>query len=187
MSFNMKKLCAVLMIVITVFLCSCNQNSVLPTESDLATEGTTETAIESTTETTTKDTTEETTINMTPMDYVTQGEGMAEKLGVSKTLIFFTDTTCTSGVDPKIYEKFNELLVNRYGCDFTVEFRGYDPFDGAKYQNELRRQQLEGEQVDIIYTGLGTATFGDTYYAAVDDGLLEPIGSMFDTEYGSKI
>lgn len=108
---------------------------------------------------------------------------MAEKL----TLIFFTDTTCTSGVDPEIYEKFNELLVNRYGCDFTVEFRGYDPFDGAKYQNELRRQQIEGEQVDIIYTGLGTATFCDTYNVAIEDGLLEPLGAMLETEYGRML
>ncbi|MBE5949362.1 MAG: hypothetical protein E7261_10080 [Lachnospiraceae bacterium] len=121
------------------------------------------------------------------MEYITQGAGMSDELEVDKTLVFIADASAILGVDPRIYERFNELLVNKYGCDFTVEFRGYNTSDAVNYQNEIRALQTSNEQVDVLITGGGTANVANTYDKAINDGLLEPLGSMLGTEYGKKL
>lgn len=123
------------------------------------------------------------------MKYYTAGEGMAEKLGVDKTLVFVTYDLMIRLVDPIVYETFNELLVNKYGCDFVVEFRGYDFVQYEElYQKEIRNMKELGEQTDILCIGQTVnTTKGDTYANAIEDGLLEPLGMWFETEWGKVL
>lgn len=123
------------------------------------------------------------------MKYYSAGEGMAEKLGVDKTLVFVTYYITTRGVDPRIFEIFNELLVNKYGCDFAVEFRGYDFVSNEKlYQEEIREMKELNVQTDILCVGqLYGVNKGDAYGDAIRDGLLEPLGSWFKTEWGKVL
>ena len=113
----MKRRYAVFLIVLLLFLCGCGQKS-----NKYGFDVVTSAKESSTDEKTTTDGNEDATSGVadsqgTFMEYVTQGAGMSEKLGVEKTLVFIADITAISGVDPRIYERFNELLVNKYGCD----------------------------------------------------------------------
>ena len=121
------------------------------------------------------------------MKYSTAGGAMAEKLGVDKTLVFVTYDLMVGYVDPIVYERFNELLVNKYGCDFVVEFRGYN-FVGDKneklYQEEIREMRELGVQTDILCVGQNVTIGEDTYANAINDGLLEPLGEWFETNWG---
>ncbi len=122
------------------------------------------------------------------MKYYAQGGGMSEELGVDKTLIFLTESSQTAGVDPDIYRKFNELLVNKYGCDFTVEFRGYSVGSTGEYQEEIRTMKALGAQVDILHTGSESGEYDNKVYdEAIRDGLLEPLTGRLGTEQGEKL
>lgn len=79
------------------------------------------------------------------------------------------------------------MLVNKFGCDFAVEFRGYKTSDAGNYQKELRRLKEVNESVDIIFTGFSTVNVANTYDAAVEDGLLEALNGMLNTDDGKKL
>ncbi|MBE5949360.1 MAG: hypothetical protein E7261_10070 [Lachnospiraceae bacterium] len=191
----MKRLCMAFVVAFFVFLCSCKPEEnkygfdVVPTSSAAENSSNAKT---STTEENSANTQETTTSEDIPvtgsfMEHWTLGDGMSEKLGVSKNLVFIVDWSVVKDVDPRIYEKFNELLVNKYGCDFTVEFRGYRTSKAEDYQKEIRALQISGEQVDIFDTGVGTIDVGNTYDTAIADGLLEPLDNWLGTEYGKKL
>lgn len=118
------------------------------------------------------------------MEYIYAGRGDSERLGVAKTLIWVCDITVLKNRDPAIFSYFNELLVNKYGCDFTVEFRGFNTMvmgrdnvantiysDPSGYQNYLREAMEKDEQIDIFETGSGMI-YTDNYMKAVKDGML---------------
>lgn len=113
------------------------------------------------------------------------GEGDAKRLGVSKTLVWIIP----DGVRPKeaTVNKLNELLVNRYGCDFVVEFHQYDmsmnfKSDNYKFADMVKDMRELGHQADILHSG----NFFD-YDGFVDEGIYIPLTEYFATEEGQKL
>jgi len=100
-------------------------------------------------------------------------------------LVWIVSEGATSGVDPEIFKQFNDLLIEK-GANFVVEFIGKDTLDVENYQKEIREMKATGEQVDLLDTGFGTETFY-TNIAAVEDDLLEPLDSYFQTDDGEKL
>lgn len=116
------------------------------------------------------------------MEYIYAGRGDSERLSVAKTLIWVCDIDVLNNRDPAIFSYFNELLVNKYGCDFTVEFRGSNTMlvkstsglmycDSNVYQNYLQEAMEKDEHIDILYSGNGML-YTDSYMKAVKDGML---------------
>lgn len=112
-----------------------------------------------------------------------------------KTLIWFVDsyTLPQEGVDPDIYNKFNDLLSEK-GADYSVEFIGYDSVDTVGYQNELVRMMESREQVDLLMTGPGAEIEVDGGYSyiytipeSVENELLEPLNDYLETEQGQYL
>lgn len=120
------------------------------------------------------------------MEYISVGADSAQKLGVDKTIVFICNEAILKEVDPQIYDKVNELLVKKYGCDFIVEFRGYN-FNSAEYQQELRAMKEKGLQADIIVTGPGVSGFSNTYDRAIEDELLLQLNDELETKWGKLL
>lgn len=85
-----------------------------------------------------------------------RGEGSAERFGVSKTLTFVCWEYHLWSCDEDVITRFNELLVNKYGCDFVVEFIGADIITDKKsgytyydYVSDVKRLE---QPVDILLT-----------------------------------
>lgn len=113
------------------------------------------------------------------------GRADAERLNVSKVLVCIVNEGAVSGVDPAIFSRFNELLVNEYNCDFVVEFKGYN-FDADRVQAAefLRKLREKGIQADVIYDGRTLL-----YEELVREGLFAPLtdfdGELFDKLYSA--
>ncbi len=120
----------------------------------------------------------------------------AERLNVSKKLVWVT-TYGAGHLDPKVISRFNEVLVNKYGCDFVVEFQYYDTitFDVLKnetgyvvrdkaypYGAAVRDMMEIGQQVDILYSGMG-----GEYDSMVETGMYVPLKKLMQMEEGSKL
>ena len=106
----------------------------------------------------------------------------------------------TTDDDPRIYDEvYIENAVNEYldkiGCDYYVDFVNNGEFDfktGKLYPNldKYETMRKDGEQVDIVNTGLGLETlgsYGDTYHIFVDKGYLTPLNDYFATDRGKKL
>jgi len=81
------------------------------------------------------------------------GEESIEKLGVSKTITFVCMERDVWFCDEAVITRFNELLVNEYGCDFVVEFIGGDIIDdkyGYTYYDYTSDIKRLGQHVDIL-------------------------------------
>jgi len=100
-------------------------------------------------------------------------------------LVWIVSNGATTDVDPEIYRKFNELLLEK-GANFVVEFIGKDTLDAEIYQKEIREMKATGQQVDLLNTGFGTETI-HTNIAAVEDDLLEPLDAYLQTDDGKKL
>ena len=113
----------------------------------------------------------------------------AERLGVSKILVFETLSGCVSngGVDHDIFSRFNELLVTKYGCDFVVSFLGFSDTGNSwanySYYDMLSGARELGQQLDIIMA------CPPAYYSRiVRDGFMEDITDyLMTTEEGKKL
>ncbi len=131
------------------------------------------------------------------VEYKYAGRGDSARLGVEKTLIWTCEERYLAEMDPAIISYFNELLVNKYGCDFTVEIRGYNTLSSkqgenglttgiSEYQEYLVNAKNQGEQIDILYTGMGMA-YMDTYMNAVKQGLLIKLDDILETDAARNI
>jgi len=111
------------------------------------------------------------------------GKGDAKRLGVSKTLVWI----CPDDIRETTVNAFNELLVNKFGCDFVVEFHQYNIM--MNYENEnyvfadmVRDMKLLGHQADILFSG----NFFE-YDSFVDGGIYIPLTEYFATDAGQKL
>ena len=131
------------------------------------------------------------------IEYIYAGRGDSVRLGVDKTLIWTCEKNDLNDMDPAIISYFNELLVNKYGCDFTVEIRGYNTLSSKlgenglttgvnEYQEYLINAKNQGEQIDILYTGSGMA-YMNTYMNAVKQGLLVKLDDILETDAARNI
>jgi len=104
-----------------------------------------------------------------------------------KKLVMVTYDSFISNVNPEIFDEMNRLLVEKYRCDFTVDIIGI-PTDYQNYQDTIRRMKEQGEQVDIINTGLGAMGEAGTYSIAVQDGLLQTLTELLSgTDAGKEL
>ncbi len=143
--------------------------------------------------TTQKDNTTETTEN----DVITEdtrgkgqivgilGAGDAKRLGVDKTLVWVIPSN--AGQYEAKVNKLNELLVNKYGCDFVVEMHEYDWLMSTKnkdytFADMVKDMRALGHQVDILYSG----NYFD-YDSFVEEGIYLPLNEYFATEEGQKL
>ncbi len=112
------------------------------------------------------------------------GDKEMVRLGVSKKLVFICDKGMLFYIDPDILERFNELLVDKYGCDFVVEFRGYNIATnkyGYTYYDALKDTINSGEQTDIIMS-LSPAS----YTKLIKEGYFIDIKEYMETTQDGK-
>ncbi len=113
------------------------------------------------------------------------GAGDAKRLGVDKTLVWvMSEIECPSEAT---VAKFNELLVNKYGCDFVIEFRVYSVginFDKDNYMySDMVSDMMEmGHQADILYSG----NYND-YTEFVERGVYVSLTDYFATNEGKEL
>ena len=110
-----------------------------------------------------------------------------KRLGVEKKLVILCNKW-TALLPDKVASKFNELLVNKYGCDFVVEFMGFDHSERngneSDYSKALYEIKEMGQQADIIVTGSGDAI----YTTIIEEGFLwELTDSLKCTEDGKLL
>lgn len=116
------------------------------------------------------------------------GEGDAERLGVSETLVWVAPygNTDSQPLESAV-GRLNELLVNEYGCDFVVEFHLYDGLMSVKtpwythYDMLVDMKEL-GQQADIIYSGNS-----NEYDSLISAGIYEPLTDYLATDEGKKL
>ncbi len=112
------------------------------------------------------------------------GTGDAKRLGVDKTVVWITsDVYCP---EEDVVLRFNELLVNKYGCDFVVEFRAYMGIQNFqseyKYYDMITDMMKLGHRADILFSG----NFSD-YSNFVEAGVYESLDEYFITDEGQKL
>jgi putative aldouronate transport system substrate-binding protein len=113
---------------------------------------------------------------------------IAQSEFIEKKLIWLCDESFTSNVNKEIFDKFNKILIEKYECNFTVEFVGLKSTDYDSYQTTLRGKKEQGEQVDIMFTGVGMIGKAKTYDKAIEDDLLLPISdALVNTDYGKQL
>ena len=123
----------------------------------------------------------------------------AERLNVSKTLVWVTTgyEGCILGAKG-VVSRFNDLLVNKYGCDFVVEFQVYSSFEVELVEDEygdthwaqrtymhddivLDMMEL-GQQADVVDSG----TWGGLD-RLIEEGVYVPITDYLETAEGQKL
>lgn len=114
-------------------------------------------------------------------------DGDMERLGVTKKVVFACLDSNTWDLDSAIVSSFNELLVNKYGCDFVLELIGMDDSDhitvfenhkavhySYTYLDTLSDMRSMGQHVDII-TAIAPAGYTqlveDEYFVDITDYL----------------
>lgn len=118
------------------------------------------------------------------VEYRTYADEDMKRLGVDKKLVVICDWRAAT-IPEKITSKVNELLVNKYGCDFVVEFVGFHTASGPAYDygdilEDIRKQD---EQADIVVTMTAAK-----YSELVKDGFLEELTEMLtETDAGKQI
>ncbi len=120
-------------------------------------------------------------------DYVSED---AKRLGVSKILTFYGSSDEFSGMNEVVISKFNDLLVNKYGCDFVVNFyrgntytRSTDTTGKNKYTyyNAVTDMRNMGKQADILIAD------GTAYYdRLVNNGFFVDITEMLSSTTDGK-
>lgn len=110
-----------------------------------------------------------------------------KRLGVEKKLVILCNWL-TAALPESVTSRFNELLVDKYGCDFVVEFIGFDfataSEDESEYSKALYEIKEMGQQADVILAGSGKAM----YSSLIDEGLLcELTDILTDTEDGKLL
>ncbi len=114
------------------------------------------------------------------------GSEDAQRLGVDKVVVFVLDAAAFPRKEGQI-ARFNELLVNKYGCDFVVEFRGYTSYPMPAQKNYTHYEMVMdmknmGHRTDILYCGHS----GD-YSRFVEAGIYEPLNDYFATDEGKQL
>jgi len=111
----------------------------------------------------------------------------AERLGVSKILTFYGDSYEFRDVNASVISEFNNLLVNKYGCDFVVSFCGGNTYTYADTNyslfNAVTDMRNMGKPADILIAE-GTAYYG----RLVDEGFFVDITEeLSSTTDGKKL
>lgn len=115
-------------------------------------------------------------------------DGDMERLGVTKKIVFACDSYNTgSDLDPAVISRFNELLVNKYGCDFVLELIGLESMGmkkyGYTYVDIVSDMKSLGQHVDIMM-GMVPAY----YTKLVEEGyLLDITDYLAEDEEGRKL
>lgn len=118
--------------------------------------------------------------------YRTYADEDMKRLGVDKKLVVACGWEAAT-IPETVTAKFNELLVNKYGCDFVVEFIGFNDFAinmDYFYGEALDDMKAMGQQVDIIVSG------GDresNYTSLVDKGMLVELTDILETTEEGRI
>ena len=115
---------------------------------------------------------------------VIQANEDAERLGVSKVLSFWLNSDDTDDLDPAVVTRFNELLVNKYGCDFVVSFSGGMTKYYSNHYNyylAIKDMKAQNRQVDILL-----ATAPAYYERLVEDGYFVDITSYLNSTTEGK-
>lgn len=92
----------------------------------------------------------------------------------------------TEGAVEIINKKLEQMDL---GC--SVAFVGV-PYDQEKtYTKQIKEMMSADEQMDIIYSSspnaLDNDNYNSAYYRFVKEGIFEPLGQYFDTEFGQKL
>jgi len=115
---------------------------------------------------------------------VVQASKDAERLGVSKVLNFYMNSDAASDLDPAVASRFNELLVNKYGCDFVVRFLGGRTVHYSNHYNyylAIKDMKAQNRQVDILL-----AAAPAYYERLVEDGYFVDITSYLNSTTEGK-
>lgn len=193
----MKKIIILLLCMLLLMTCivGCNDNeNIEETTTGKSTDNTTSIPAETTTGKSTGNTST-IPVETTTTDEITdeeRGEGQiisiggsedAKRLGVDKVVVFVLDASAFPRKTEQLTQ-FNELLVNKYGCDFVVEFRGYASSMKKKYTHYemVMDMKSSGHRADILYCG----HTGD-YSRFVEAGVYEPLNEYFKTTEGEKL
>ena len=109
----------------------------------------------------------------------------AARLGVSKVLTFYGAGYEFQNVNASVISEFNNLLVNKYGCDFVVSFCGGSAYmhDNYGYYDAVKDMRNMGKQADVLVTG-----YRAYYERLVDEGFFVDItDELTSTTYGKKL
>ena len=181
----------IMLLLLTIMGCDKKPDPVITTTTD----GTTTTAGMTEKETTT-DNREETTTGHNHVGSAngSNGEGQmvkaagtkdAARLGVGKKLVWWiSEYYCP---DEAVVNRLNDLLVEKYGCDFTVEFKAYPvninfDADNYMYYDMVLDMMGMGHQADILYSGNG-----NEYPELVKQGVYVSFTDYFTTIDGYKL
>ncbi len=113
-----------------------------------------------------------------------RGEGDSNRLGVSKTLVCVCYSPFLDIPSAESIAALNELLVNEYGCDFTVEFHIY-PFqvNSEYYYFDIICDLIQsGQQIDILTSGNN-----NWYTKFVNLDIYESLSPYLKSETGTKL
>lgn len=120
------------------------------------------------------------TETLAPEDYETLWPG-------KKKLVWLSDNDTLYSSSKEVLTEFNNTLLAN-GTDFVVEFVNKDTGDVQGYYDLIRQLKKEGQQVDLLNTGIGSDQVDiNTYPAAVRDGLLEPLDDFLHTDKGKLL
>lgn len=119
-----------------------------------------------------------------------------KQLGVEKKLVVLC-YEYTARFSETIASKLNELLVNKYDCDFVVEIIGFGGTNGyySQYCDALKDVRELGEQADIIICGISHHVGGEeapvcdfeTYNNLIEEGYLEDITDVLKNTAEGKL
>ena len=124
---------------------------------------------------------EPTTEVINKIEHTYSAEEDAKRLGVSKIVVFQSDSAMVHYVGTDILSEFNTLLVKKYNCDFVVSFVGIDMFNN--YYNTLADLKDRGQQVDITM-----AVLDADYDRLIREGFLLDITEyLTTTDEGIKL
>ena len=116
--------------------------------------------------------------------HVSADEDM-KRLGVYKKLVVLCNYRAE--LPTTVVSKFNELLVKKYGCDFVVEFIGFESVVNSEYTygEALYDIRAMGQQADLIFAG----SEAEVNYRTLieEDFLVELTDILKDTEDGQLI
>ncbi|MBE5947526.1 MAG: DUF3502 domain-containing protein [Lachnospiraceae bacterium] len=113
-----------------------------------------------------------------------RGEGDSQRLGVNKTLVCVCYNHLLNIPSAESINALNEMLVNEYGCDFTVELHIYSEKAHSKYYyyDVISDLLQSGQQIDVLSSGSSRC-----YTEFVKDGVFEPLSPYLESEAGEKL
>ena len=128
-----------------------------------------------------KQTEESDTEAVNDIKHLYSAEEDAKRLGVSKIVVFQSDSLIVYNIGTDILSEFNTLLVEKYNCDFVVSFVGVDILNN--YYNTLADLKNRGQQVDITMAAVDA-----DYDRLIREGFLLDITEyLTTTDEGKKL